>query len=172
MGELNTTRYVQRLKKPLVREGKAIQNPFAFGGGHKNGGLSDEATDLLSSLFSFDYMGSAEFEFGKLPETLQGMHENKEKLSSWELDINGTTIYVLAPEEHKEGVNGVIKDISESKLRLKEYAGLDEACGFNDRYKKEDCQFTGWLELDNGFMFFVDKTPFDGVCKIFEVESQ
>ncbi len=36
-----------------------VDNPFAFGGGLRNGGLSGEAMNLLRGIFSFDYMGAA-----------------------------------------------------------------------------------------------------------------
>ena len=62
---------VQRLGKPYKRGllgGK--DNPFSFGGGFKNGGLSDEAMDLIRGIWSFDYMGAAEYEFGAVPAAL------------------------------------------------------------------------------------------------------
>ena len=54
---------IQRLEKS-----KNYVNPFSFGGGLVNGGLSKDAMSLLKPIFSFDYMGSAEFDFGVLPK--------------------------------------------------------------------------------------------------------
>lgn len=63
---------IQRLVEPRKDANPIIgSNPFVFGGGLKNGGLSDEATKLLDPLFGYDYMGSAEFEFGALPKAYQ-----------------------------------------------------------------------------------------------------
>lgn len=61
MKELKQTYLVQRLNRPT----NGYDNPFSFGGGLKNGGLSEDAMKLLRPIFSFDYMGSAEFEFGE-----------------------------------------------------------------------------------------------------------
>ena len=30
----------------------------------------------------------------------------------------------------------------------------------------------GWIELDNGFMFFIDKTMFDGVADIYNLSEK
>lgn len=64
---------IQRLKKPFKIEDKLknLQNMFSFGGGLTNGGLSKEAVSLIRNIFSFDYMGSSEFEWGAVPEAMK-----------------------------------------------------------------------------------------------------
>lgn len=61
---------IQRLQTPQDY-GKFKDNPFNFGGGLKNGGLSEDAMKLLRPIFSFDYMGAAEYEFGEVPRAMQ-----------------------------------------------------------------------------------------------------
>lgn len=56
---------IQRIEPPIT-----FINPFSFGGGLRNGGLLPEAMSLLKGIFSFDYMGSAEFEYGAIPNSL------------------------------------------------------------------------------------------------------
>lgn len=69
--EIKSTWLIQRLNRPWqVDAFKGKDNPFSFGGGMKNGGLSDEAMGLLRDIFEFDYMGAAEFEFGEVPKAL------------------------------------------------------------------------------------------------------
>ena len=65
------THLVQRLKKPFMKLGMAIRNSFAFGGGFKDGGLNPEAAALLGEIFSFDYMGAAEYEFGAVADAFK-----------------------------------------------------------------------------------------------------
>ena len=36
----------------------------------RNGGLSNEAMDLIRGIWSFDYMGASEFEWGAIPKAL------------------------------------------------------------------------------------------------------
>jgi len=61
---------IQRLKKPYQSNGQGLEklgfkdNPFAFGVGLLNGGISPEAMDLTREIWRYDYMGSAEFEWG------------------------------------------------------------------------------------------------------------
>lgn len=62
MVELEQTWLIQRLNKPYPRK-DSIGEIFSFGGGLKNGGLSDNAMALLRPIFSFEYMGAAEFDY-------------------------------------------------------------------------------------------------------------
>jgi hypothetical protein len=64
---------IQRLEEPWGGMAQFKDNPFSFGGGLRNGGLSQEAMDLIRGIWSFDYMGSAEFEFGAVPEALNAI---------------------------------------------------------------------------------------------------
>lgn len=73
---------IQRLRKPYGRD-----NPFSFGGGLRNGGLSDEAMDILRGVFSFDYMGAAEFEFGAVPKALQGIAKDADQFVAFSFTI-------------------------------------------------------------------------------------
>lgn len=70
---MKSTYLVQRLVKPLKEESMltALGNAFAFGGGYKNGGLSDEAFNMIKRIFRFAYMGYAEYEFGEVPKALE-----------------------------------------------------------------------------------------------------
>jgi hypothetical protein len=48
-----------------------LDRVFAFGGG--GSGLSDEAWAIVSKLFGFEYMGSAEYEFGAPAKALKAL---------------------------------------------------------------------------------------------------
>lgn len=129
-------RLIQRLQPP--RDHK-LANLFSFGGGYKNGGLSDDAMALLKNVFRFDYMGSAEFEFGEVPKAFQKiakqaseknlisysftMHGRKLEGSGWEgkysKDKMDKVIYVITPKDFCE------KDYSKREVELKWYNGHD-----------------------------------------------
>lgn len=190
---------VQRLNRPsagFAALGK--DNPFAFGGGYKNGGLSDDAMDLLRPLFSFDYMGSAEFEFGAVPEALQKIAQHAEAGSltafsfaldrtdvekPWRLarDKDAVTvdpdepfaIYVIAPtaqaEAVQERITGWAKESPKGVNSLKESLHLDLAAWpIEDDWSRTE----GWLELDNGFMFFTSRPMWEGVSALFGLSSE
>lgn len=174
---------IQRLQKPLGRPG---DNPFSFGGGLRNGGLSDEAMGLLRGIFSFDYMGSAEFEFGAVPGALRDIAEKADDLIGWELVIplakvtkgwndksltapkGDGTVYVLSRSQDRDEIAERIYGLATDRsIRLKESALLDHALRPVDEWDGRTC---GWLELDNGFFFFTDREMWEKTAALFDVK--
>ena len=152
---------IQRLKSPVARH-----NPFSFGGGLKNGGLSDDAMSLISTIFSFDYMGSAEFEFGAVPTALQFIAD---QVSQGNI-VWGTTngVFYLCPLQYEDGVKDIISQllIDEHKFGLKERCGLMDSIQGQNGYSAGK----GWLELKNGYMFFIDEKMFNETKILFGLE--
>lgn len=177
---------VQGLSKPW---GKG-DNPFSFGGGLRNGGLSPEAMDLLRPIFEFDYMGAAEFEFGAVPEAFQSLAQNAESLVADTLTFplaevkkpwtdkskkapeGDVTVYIIAQVAHvdevKRRVRAWAKDPYTPENSTKGGVSLDTAL----RPGKYETRTAGWLELDNGFMFFTDKDMWLHVAALFEVDTE
>ena len=158
---MRRTWLIQRLEKPIGRV-----SPFSFGGGLANGGLSKEAMSVLKDIFRFDYMGSAEFEWGAVPVALNFIAEQ----SSLKTIVSGETqgVFYICPQSYETGVIAVIKALldDEHSLRLKEWCGLSDRVNHPDEYNQDK---VGWLELDNGFFFFVDKDMFEKTKALFEV---
>jgi hypothetical protein len=142
--ELRRSWLVQRLNTPHTGVwGKDKDNPFAFGGGLRNGGLSDTAMDLIRGIFSFDYMGAAEFEFGAVPTALDGLAKAHKQLVADTLTIpladvartwhdkstgdpdGDALVYVLARAEHLDDVKQRITDIAAGNYQLKESTHLN-----------------------------------------------
>jgi len=173
---MDGTYLIQRLQKPFKTQPMTIfkDNPFSFGGGLKNGGLSDKAMDLIRDIFRFDYMGSAEFEFGAVPQAIRFIAEqaSKNNLINGKVEVGkGETVYYLVPLEYEVEAVYRIKQlrIDEYKFPLKEHCGLTDYFDEHRMYQRET---VGWLELDNGFMFFVDKLMFHKTCALFGVEDK
>lgn len=171
MPEFGSSWLVQRLEKPhRAPDGSPFKdNPFSFGGGYKNGGLTDDAMTLLRGIFAFDYMGAAEFEFGAVPQAFAVIARTK--LAAFSIDPAFEAehvVYVLAPAEWATEVTTRIRefakgDYDKDAYRLKEATRLRAVLDgdkFTDR-------LGGWLELDNGFMFFTDKEMWEQTCKLF-----
>lgn len=166
------------------------ENPFTFGGGLRRGGLSAEAYKLLGQCFEFDYMGAAEFEFGAVPLAIGEIA--KSKLVMREITLAGTkvvktkkgrskysspeitkvepttyTCYVLAPEGLIDYALDLIPKVAQNQIELKSGAGLkrilDKRVGDSDYPDRT----AGWLELDNGFFFFIDKEMADKTQALF-----
>jgi hypothetical protein len=198
------TYLVQRLTKPWPRKNApgilGPDNPFAFGGGYKNGGLSDDAMELLRPCFGFDYMGSAEYEFGAVPKALQkvAVLADEDNLAGWQIEVDKATIYpgwleknqqqtgmatvyVLGDRrleqaiteriqwiamEHQENPHpewGVMKQT----IQFKESANF----GFTLLSREYTDRNGGWLELDNGFLFFTDEQMWARTAAIFGVQT-
>jgi hypothetical protein len=179
---MDRTWLVQRLSKPTG----AATNPFTFGGGLREGGLSQNALALLRELWTFDYMGSAEFEWGAVPKALQRIAKAQATLRAFSFQIplrdvapdwrdktpppdSTATVYVLCPGQWAAEVQDRICGLARDGYRahLKESANLSNALRpFHDW----DIDTVGWLELDNGFLFFTDRTMWANTCTAFGVE--
>lgn len=177
------TYLVQRLgpRPPNEMAAKAEQ---VFGGAML--GLSQDAWKLLQGVFSIDYMGAAEYEFGTIPSVLKAMAADREQLRAVEMvvapkdiepnfargrtartkkgtprkkqpvhpPVSAKTVYVLAREAHVEEAKERIRKLAGGKMRTKMGTNFPTSL---DPITEYDGRTTGWLELDNGFFFFLDK---------------
>lgn len=177
---------VQRLHKPHAGFGQlGKDNPFSFGGGYRNGGLSPEAMDLLRNVWSFDYMGAAEFEFGAVPEALHRLAKSALTGFSFTVPLadvpanwrdksktkpkGEATIYVLCPAHHADEICNRINEWARTEdVQLKEGLKLTTSLRPVETWDSETC---GWLELDNGFLFFTDETMWENACALFGVAA-
>ena len=172
---------IQRLKKPLTKEGSV--NPFSFGGGLKNGGFQDGAMDILKKIMDFDYMGAAEFEFGAVPKAFEVMLDNSKKYITKEIEVDysfeawgsgdvktGTsTVWVICKEE----------DLKEASERIRHYAkntwagpkyDTKELVMLNSALGSEEEKVCGWVDIKNPYMFFSDKEMFNNVKKLMGIK--
>jgi len=148
--------------------------PFDFGGGLKNGGLSDEAMAGLSRIFSFDYMGAAEFEFGAVPKALQTLAEYSLKHELTMITVHD--IYIICP---KDITIDVTKWINLARVNkhpsTKEYVGLKGAINKENR---ATYRIRGWLKIESEnrcehpFMFFIDEEMFNNCCYLFHLKKR
>lgn len=181
---------IQRLLKPIVpAKGKIDISIFSFGGGLKNGGLSDEAMKLFREFFSFDYMGSAEFEWGAVPKALEGIWNLRERYTAFRKTISyhylsyegklsnpehlrgKVEIGVICPKENSEEVVTRIEvwaddDYFKKGGQLKEVTLFPYACSGKDTSIRP---YKGWLELDNGFFWFIDDGMFQKTAELFGI---
>ncbi len=163
---MERTHLIQRLKKP---RGSAIA--FSFGGGLPAGGFSKEAQELLKNVCTFDYMGSAEFEFGEVPRAFYRIAEysSNREASSGELCFPDEVYYICEKGIERE-VKGVIAQLvrNEEELRLKEPCYLWESITGEPEWASD---YVGWVELDNAFMFFTDREMFNKFQNLFSINS-
>lgn len=184
---IHPTYLIQRLNKPYKHDGIKPDEVFGFGGGHVRGGLSKEAFDLVAKLWSWDYMGAAEFEFGAVPKALDKLAQCSD-LIAYELKIRGVlkvfnrrgeperpkpqtkVVYVLAPKALVPHADEVIKTCAKNEDwgKLKEASHVNRAL-FESEDVEVPCRTLGWLELNNGFLFFKDREMWQNACRLFQV---
>lgn len=160
---MNRVWLVQRLEVPY--DGYE-NNPFSFGGGLPNGGIKESLMAVIKYIFSFSYMGSAEFEWGAVPSALKALHTHK-SLINFKLD-NG--LYVICPSEIKEDLTKWLNAIYEDEYTYP----LKETLQFN-RALISDSNIGGWLKIERDdyckepFMFFINKTMYNKTCQLFKL---
>lgn len=153
------THLIQRLRNPTGQV-----NPFSFGGGLVNGGFSKQGMSLVGTVCSFDYMGSSEFEWGAVPEAFRFMGE---QASEGNLVFGQVSnVFYICPSQYESGVKEVIEKllVDEYSFRLREHCGLKDYFSGKNEFNRD---IVGWVELDNGFMFFTDETMFDNMKKLY-----
>lgn len=169
---------IQRIKKPYVGEAKTpLQTLCKFGLAAT--GISKELSEVLSKICIWDYMGSAEFEFGAIPKALRAMAD-MELITKYQLikykrrdyrnnkDIAGEVpVYIIAPKRDLQEVIDRIKTLAIGGLRCKENSDFTESLS-EQEYSKD---IHGWLELDNGFMFFKDEVMYAHFCNLLGVKN-
>lgn len=189
--EMRNSYLVQRLRRPThsTFNGLPLDNMFAFGGGFVNGGMSKQGMDAIKDIFAFDYMGSAEFEFGAVPQALSKMvtvHEDlvaftvnvetkAEKANSYDKNLHfepiKTKIYAISTKAQKEEVSKRIKNFARNPYGndTKGPVLLNQTIRKINTSKSNCDDYVGWLELDNAFMFFYDQETWKKMCKLLEL---
>lgn len=163
---MEKTNLIQRLRKPL-----GFANPFAFGASGPNGGLSDKALEKTLAAWSFDYMGAAQFEHGAVPEALSRIEQYAQEGRAFAdcMPVRKIhEVFYLCEQSTEREVERRIWQLyrNERSLRVREYCGLRESLNHPER-----AEVVGWLELDNGYLFFTDETMFIRTLELFGVQG-
>jgi hypothetical protein len=157
-------------------------NPFSFGGGLLNGGFKKEAMEILHKIFSYDYMGSSEFEWGDVPKSMKRMmdvHKGNvtgevsftRKVTSWQprraIKTTTTEYPVKIWYICKKGIESELKKLLYG-LAQEDWKNMKEVLMFEDNLgKKDDIGKTvGWHDICNDFMFFTNEEMFKELEKI------
>lgn len=183
-GTLGESYLIQRLEQP---RGGGLAGAFSFGGGMKNGGLSDDAMGLLREIFSFDYMGSAEFEWGSVPYALSQIAENVDKYETFKVIVDLSSVpahwkrknekghgskyvYVIARKGDKEEyTERILKWASEDyNSHMKETTHLARTLRPVEDWDRD---VQGWLDVSNGVFFFTDLGMFMATANLFGLDS-
>ena len=186
---------VQRILQPReYRDAVDSLNMGAFtDGGLSRGGFTDEDNRKMKTIFRFDYMGAAEFEFGAVRDAMYLMLEDGKDLVGktipmqyvykphfWEgryeggpvIDEGATltgqrNVFIIARKKHMKEVIEKLKLWACEGPQMKEPPCFDKE--MTGRWKDELMAPVGWFEIDNGFMWFIDDNMYKGMCWLMEV---
>ncbi len=175
---MRETKLIQRLKDPaLDADGKPLWktcNLFTFGASG-TGGFSKEALELLADKWKFDYMGSAHFEWGEVPRAL---HTIANYIADGKFETGfisygkglGDNLFYICEKELKTEVEQIMNQIykNEKDLNLYEPAYLRQRCD-GEKFAQ---RFQGWIELDNGFIFFKSAEMYAKTALMFQIPEK
>lgn len=126
-----------------------------------------ENKEGIDSILSFDYMGSAEFEWGALPKSLQRMRKDKDLYVRTQLTLSHSgyskSLDVWSKKEDVQKIHEWLQLVAKNKHpRCKEFIGLDQHFSKHElsrkglEYRKEDF----WWDIDNDFFFWFTNDSF------------
>ena len=107
----------------------------------------------IDQLLKFDYMGSAEFEWGALLESLKRIRRRQEKYTQFEFtfeNFEDKPIMILCKKSDKEELPKILAQITDRELRLKEYCDLEDYLKGNKYSGVSDF----WWDIENDYFFW------------------
>lgn len=114
----------------------------------------------IDRLLSFDYMGSSEFEWGALPKALKRVRENLADYVQFQYSFKkhpAKVVTVFCKKEQQDLMGDILEQLSEGKIRLKEYCDLDNYVNPTTKYRDNDF----WWDIDNDWFFWKMNADFD-----------
>lgn len=113
----------------------------------------------LDSILSFDYMGSSEFEWGALPESLGNIRNDLNNYTYLDVPLKDKVITVFCKDSQKTGIKKYLSELAENKMRLKEFSKFDS-------YMKNDEHLVDfWWDIQNDLMFWEKNSKFESKFK-------
>jgi len=112
--------------------------------------LNDQRSGI-DSILSFDYMGSAEYEFGALYKSLTAIRKDIKDYDVFEVVIKGKTIQVYCKRDDIEDIERILNELSDNKHHCKEFHAFDKFIKGNDYFSdKFDC----WWDIVNHYIWW------------------
>lgn len=129
----------------LIQRGK-FQNQ-----NHKSG---------IDSIIRFDYMGSSEFEFGALPESLKIIRDNIDDYIYQEISLKNKIIIVFYNKKFKNDIVEFLTKLSKDKFTLKEWSDFRSYI-YDELFPKNYAETDFWWDIENHLMFWKENSELD-----------
>ena len=115
----------------------------------------------IDSIVHFDYMGSSEFEWGALPESLGKIRDSINDYTYLDVPIKDKVITVFCKDSQKSEIKQYLTELSENKWHLQEYSDFDNY--INPQFMKSRTDF--WWDISNHLMFWRKDNEFESKFK-------
>lgn len=140
----------QKMKAYLVQRGQIADRDFKKG---------------IDSICKFDYMGSAEFEFGALGESLGRIRKDISNYKYMNAKIYGIQITVFFNKKHEESeIETYLKDLADNKFHVKQHSDFNNVVNpskFEREWQAKHPNKTNfWWDIENDFMFWISNQLF------------
>jgi hypothetical protein len=142
-------------------------------------------------------MGAAEYEFGTIPRMFKELVRDSKQLKAFKFTIERSelavnpgraweerkqakgkavvppvpstpvTIYALCRKAQADQVEKRIRAIAAEKIKVRDSPQLSQAL---DPIREWDRKIVGWLELNNGFFWFIDEEMWKNTAAMFGLE--
>lgn len=116
----------------------------------------------IDKLLRFDYMGSAEFEFGALPASLKRVRANLNDYIMFQYSFKkfpSKCVTVYCKKEQYDFIGDILEQLAEKKIQLKEYCDLEGYVNPNKEFSFNRNDF--WWDIDQDWFFWKFKPAFD-----------
>lgn len=119
----------------------------------------------IDSIINLDYMGSSEFEWGALPDSLKKIRENINNYTYLDVPIKDKVITVFCTNEQKSEVKKYLNKLANREMTLKEYSDFNQYINpskFDLEWQKKRKHSTDfWWDIDNNLMFWKKDNEFE-----------
>jgi len=116
----------------------------------------------IDSIVHFDYMGSSEYEWGALPESLGKIRDGINNYTYLDVPIKDKVITVFCKDSQKSEVKQYLTELSENKWCLQEYSDFDNYINPLPNYGSRT---DFWWDISNHLMFWRKDTEFESKFK-------
>lgn len=111
----------------------------------------------IDSIVSFQYMGSSEFEWGALPESLSRIRDMIDQYIYMPVPMGDKTIMVFCKKDRVDEIKPYLISLANNDMHLKEYSDFNS---YIKPSKYDNCRTNFWWDLENHLMFWVKDDKF------------
>jgi hypothetical protein len=111
----------------------------------------------IDSIICLDYMGSSEFEFGALPESLNKIRKDINDYIYIDILLNKKDVSVFCKKSQENELYEYLENLAKNNFHLQEYSDFNNFI-YPTKYSKSSTDF--WWDIENNLMFWIKNTEF------------